>query len=62
MLCKKGVFKNFADFIGKHLCWSFFLIKKILQHCEFCEVFKNTNFKEKLQTAASEDFEIFKYI
>ena len=24
---KKGVFKNFATFTGKHLCWSFFLIK-----------------------------------
>ena len=24
---KKGVLKKFADFIGKHLCWSQFLIK-----------------------------------
>ena len=23
---KKGIFKNFANFTGKHLCWSFFLI------------------------------------
>ena len=23
---KKGVFKNFANFTGKHLCWSLFLI------------------------------------
>ena len=22
MFCKKGVLKNFANFIGKHLCWS----------------------------------------
>ena len=35
---KKGVLKNFANFIGKHLCWSLFLIKllafikKRLQH------------------------------
>ena len=27
MLCKKGVLKNFAIFIGKHLCWTLFLIK-----------------------------------
>ena len=24
---KIGVLKNFANFIGKHLCWSLFLIK-----------------------------------
>ena len=24
---KKGVLKNFAIFTGKHMCWSFFLIK-----------------------------------
>ena len=24
---RKGVFKNFIKFIGKHLCWSLFLIK-----------------------------------
>ena len=24
---KKVVLKNFADFTGKHLCWSLFLIK-----------------------------------
>ena len=24
---KKGVLKKFANFIGKHLCWSLFLIK-----------------------------------
>ena len=27
MLCKKGDHKNFANFQGKHLCWSFFFIK-----------------------------------
>ena len=42
VLYKKAVLKNFAKFIGKHLCWSLFLlkvqaqaynfIKKILQH------------------------------
>ena len=24
---KRGVFKNFANFTGKHLCWSLFLNK-----------------------------------
>ena len=27
MLFKIGVFKNFANFTGKHLCWSLFLKK-----------------------------------
>ena len=27
MFFKIGVLKNFANFIGKHLCWSLFLIK-----------------------------------
>ena len=27
MFYKKGVLKNLANFIGKHLCWSLFLIK-----------------------------------
>ena len=27
MFCKKGVLKNLANFTGKHLCWSLFLIK-----------------------------------
>ena len=30
---KKVVLKNFATFVGKHLCWSLFLIK--LQACNF---------------------------
>ena len=25
--CKKGALKNFANFTGKHLCWSLFSIK-----------------------------------
>ena len=33
MFFKIGVLKNFAIFIGKHLCWSLFLIKlRKLQH------------------------------
>ena len=27
MLCKIGALKDFANFTGKHLCWSLFLIK-----------------------------------
>ena len=27
MFSKIGILKNFANFKGKHLCWSFFLIK-----------------------------------
>ena len=27
VFCQKGVFKDFAKFTGKHLYWSFFLIK-----------------------------------
>ena len=27
VFCEKGVLKNYAIFTGKHLCWSFFLIK-----------------------------------
>ena len=38
LFCKKDVLKNFANFKGKHLCWSFFLKK----------VPKNTYFQEHL--------------
>ena len=27
MFFRIGILKNFANFIGKHLCWSFFLMK-----------------------------------
>ena len=57
MFCKKGVFRNFAKFTGKHLCQSLFLskvaglrsatlLKKETQarvfSCEFYEISKNT--------------------
>ena len=62
VLCKKIVFKNFAIFTGKHLCWSLFLIKlqtsglQLYQKeiptqvfsCEICELFKNTYFEQHL--------------
>ena len=60
MFYKKGVFKNFAKFTGKHLCWSLFsnkvagwkpamLLKKRLWHMFFPVIFakiwvKNNNF------------------
>ena len=59
---KKGVLKDFANFKGKHLCWSLFLIKlqafrpatllkedsNIEIFCEISEIFKNTYFEECL--------------
>ena len=39
---EKTGLKNFAIYPGKHMCWGFF-IKKRLQHlCEYCEFFKST--------------------
>ena len=42
MFCKKGVLKNFVNFIGKHLSWSLFLI-----NCR-----PETYFEEHLSTTA----------
>ena len=47
---KKGVLKNCADFTGKHLCWSLFLIK--------LQVFKYTYFEEHLWTTACKKINI----
>ena len=47
MFFKIGVLKNIANFTGKHLCWSLFLIK--LQAYEICEILKNTLFTEHLR-------------
>ena len=59
MFFKIGVLRNFANFTGKHLCWSLFLIKSQARRpgtllksdsktgvffCEICEIFKNTFF------------------
>ena len=64
VFCKKGVFRNFAKFTGKHLCQSLFftkvaglrpvtLLKKetLVQvfSCEFCAIFKSTFFTEGLR-------------
>ena len=59
---RKGVLKNFAKFIGKHLCQSVrglkaaTFLKKTLApvfSCEFCEIFKNTFFTKHLRATAS---------
>ena len=56
---KRAVLKNFAMFTGKHLCRSpCNFLKKRLQgcfFCEYCEIFKNTNFEKHLRTTASEN-------
>ena len=33
VIYKKGVLKNFAKFIGEHLCQSHFLIKRLWHRC-----------------------------
>ena len=54
---KRAVLKNFAMFTGKHLCRSpCNFLKKRLQgcfFCEYCEIFKNTNFEKHLRITAS---------
>ena len=61
MLFKIGILKNYAIFIGKHLCWSLFLLKRLFQKetptkvfsCEYCKIFKNTFFTENLRKTPS---------
>ena len=43
MFFEIGALKNFAIFTGKDLCWSLFF------SCKYCEIFKNSFFKEHLQ-------------
>ena len=64
---KKAVFKDFAIFTGKRLCWTLFLIKlKALRpaalskgtptqafFCEYWDILQNTYFGNHLQTVAS---------
>ena len=49
------VLENFANFTGKHLCWShlqLYLKETLAQmfSCEICDIFKNTCFIEHLRT------------
>ena len=51
-----GVFKNSANFTGKHLCLSLFLIKRLQHRCfpiKFAKIFKNTIFYKTPPVAAS---------
>ena len=50
MFCKNDVLKNFTNFIGKHLCWSLFLLKRDSNTGVFCN---NIYFEEHLRTTAS---------
>ena len=53
---KKGNLKNFANFTGKNLRWSLFLM---VFSCGICEIFKKTYFEEHLRTTASETCSAF---
>ena len=60
MVFKIRGFRNYANFTGKHLCWSFFLIKGLYYRdsntgasCEICETFKKTFFYGTPSVAAS---------
>ena len=67
MFLKIGAFKNFANFTGKHLCWSFVLLKfqtlrpaTLLKSnyntgisCAICGIFKNTLSYRTVPVAAS---------
>ena len=60
---ERGVFENFAKFTGEHLCQGLlfnkvarFIKKQALAQlfsCGFCEIFKNTFFREHLRITAS---------
>ena len=57
---KKGILRNFTKFTGKHLCQSLFFNKVAkkgtlaqLFSSEFCEISKNTFFREHLWTTTS---------
>ena len=70
MFFKIGLLENFANFRGKDLCWSLFLIKLLVWRsatllkwdtktgvflsCEICEILKNIFFYRTSPVAASE--------
>ena len=65
MFFKIVALKNSANFTGKQLCWSFFLITlkfwgpvtptEVLP-CEICEIFKRKYFEKQLWTTASKPY------
>ena len=69
VFCQKDNLKNFANFRGKHLCCTVFLIKLIRFYEKetptqifSCETFKGKYFEEHLRTTASETFTCSKSI
>ena len=61
VFCKKGVLRNFAKFIGKHLCQSLFLNKVAgpRHRCfpvNFAKFLRTPLITEHLQTTASAEF------
>ena len=51
MFCKKGVLKNFANFTGKHLSWSLFLITfQVFRPATLLKIDSNTNVSKNLRT------------
>ena len=38
VFCKKGVFRNFGKFTGKHLCQSLYVNKVAGQACNFIKI------------------------
>ena len=61
MFFKIDALENFAIFTGKHLCWSFLLIKLQTQvfSCEYCKIFKSSFFHRTPPVATSADFHVF---
>ena len=63
---KKGLLRNFTKFTGKQLCQSLFFNKVAdltqVFSCEFCEISKNTFFKEHLWATASDSLTIEKTV
>ena len=49
MFFKVDVLKDFANFPGKHVCWTTQVFS-----CEVCDIFKNTFFYRTLLVAASD--------
>ena len=76
MFFKTGVFKNFAIFTGKPLCWSLFLLKSLTWRfatlikketpthvffCEYCEIFQNNFFYRTPPVATSGTLQDFPF-
>ena len=57
---KKGVFKTFANFTGKHLCWSFFLITLLVfRPATFLKRYRSSHQKYSIKRAVFKNFAIF---